>query len=93
MNKCYFLIFILLINIKIKFSNLLTLVLFIDYNDPLLNDHTQKIIRDYEQEWMISSIYLQTNTRLIIETITYQSRNQLKLFEKCKHITIFFPSN
>jgi hypothetical protein len=84
-----FLDIILLINIKIKFYNLLTLVLFIDYNDPELNYHTQKLIDAYEQEWMISSIYLQTNTGLNITTITYQSRNQLKLFEKCKHYYFF----
>lgn len=64
--------------------NLLILVLFIDYTDPLLKYHIESLIAEYEQEWIISSIYLQTNTKLNIETIIYQSQNQLKLFEKCK---------
>ncbi|UJR28089.1 hypothetical protein I4U23_009345 [Adineta vaga] len=62
--------------------SVVTIVLFIDYNDPLLNYHIQSLIAEYEQEWIISSIYLQTNTKLNIETITYQSQNQLKIFEK-----------
>ncbi|CAF3729328.1 unnamed protein product [Adineta steineri] len=62
--------------------SIVAIVLFIDYNDPLLNYHIQSLIHQYEEEWEISSIYLQTNTKLQIETIMYQSRNQLKLFEK-----------
>jgi hypothetical protein len=62
---------------------ILFLVFFIDYNDPLLKYHMESLIDEYEQEWIISSIYLQTNTKLTIEIINYQSRNQLKLFEKC----------
>jgi hypothetical protein len=60
------------------------LVIFIDYNDPLLKYHIESLIAEYEQEWIISPIYLKTNTKLNIETITYQSQNQFKLFEKCK---------
>ncbi|CAF0901674.1 unnamed protein product [Adineta ricciae] len=62
--------------------SMVTIVLFVDYHDPRLNYHIQSLIAEYEQEWIISSIYLQTNTKLTIETITYQSQNQLKLFEK-----------
>ncbi|CAF3297692.1 unnamed protein product [Rotaria sp. Silwood2] len=64
-----------------------TIVVLIDYHDPLLKYHLETLIADYEQEWIISSIYLQTNTKLNIETITYQSRYQLKLLEKlCQHL-------
>ncbi len=58
-------------------------MLFIDYNDPLLKYHMESLIAEYEQEWAVSAIYLQTNIKLNVETIYYQSRNQLKLFEKC----------
>ena len=43
----------------------------------------ESLIIDYKQEWMISSVYLQTNTKLNIELIQYQSRNQMKLLERC----------
>lgn len=50
--------------------------------------HIETLIAEYEQEWIVSSLYLQTNTKLNIETINYQSQNQLELFEKCKlHIS------
>jgi hypothetical protein len=65
------------------------LVIFIDYNDPLLKYHIESLIAEYEQEWIISPIYLKTNTKLNIETITYQSQNQFKLFEKCKFSSFF----
>lgn len=58
-----------------------TILLFTDYKDPLLKYQTESIISSYEQEWMISSVYLQTNTKLHIETIPYISRDQMKLFE------------
>lgn len=73
-------------------------MLFTDYNEPLLKYRTESIIAEYEQEWLISSVYLQTNTKLHIETIPYVSRNQLKLFETrnkissycCNSISNFF---
>jgi len=74
---------------------ILFLVFFIDYNDPLLKYHMESLIDEYEQEWIISSIYLQTNTKLTIEIINYQSRNQLKLFEKCifeSFVCLFFSN-
>lgn len=48
------------------------------------------MIADYEQEWTVSSIYLQTNTKLHVETITYQHRYQLQILEKCKYNYLFF---
>lgn len=67
------------------------LVLLIDYNDSLLKYEIETLISDYEQEWIISSIFLQTHTKLHIETIVYQSQNQLKIFEKSNytHIVVF----
>lgn len=58
-------------------------VVFIDYQDVLLKSHMESLMIDYKQEWMISSIYLQTNTKLNIELIQYQARYQMKLLEKC----------
>ena len=67
---------------------LLVSVVFIDYTDPLLKAHIEALISDYKQEWIISSVYLQTNTKLNIELVHYQARNQMKLLEKC-----IFPSS
>ena len=62
-----------------------SLVLLLDYQDPVLKYHIESLISEYEQEWTVSAVYLQTNTKVQVETIFYQSRNQLKLFEKCDY--------
>ncbi|CAM4762379.1 unnamed protein product [Rotaria magnacalcarata] len=63
------------------------LILVVDYHDQSLKYHIETLIADYEQEWTVSSIYLQTNTKLHVETITYQHRNQFKILEKfCQHL-------
>ena len=60
-------------------------VLLLDYQDPVLKYHIDSLVSEYEQEWLVSAVYLQTNTKVHVEIISYQSRNQLKLFEKCKY--------
>ncbi|CAF0857800.1 unnamed protein product [Rotaria sordida] len=87
----YFIIFIIIFTIigqqQQHHQSSLTIVVLIDYNDPLIKYQLETLIADYEQEWIISSIYLQTNTKLNIETVKYQPQYQLKLLEKlCQHL-------
>lgn len=70
-----------------------SIVLLLDYQDPVLKYHIESLISEYEQEWTVSAVYLQTNTKVQVETIFYQSQNQLKLLEKCDYLLFVLLEN